>query len=44
MKVTYLYLLVRKKTDKEKANEQIRKSNFKRIDFDRTTSHIQKVQ
>ena len=32
------------KTDKEKTNEQIRNSNFKRIDFDPTSSHIQEVK
>ena len=33
-----------KETDKEKANEQIRKSNFKKIHFDPTSLHIQKVK
>ena len=33
-----------KETVKEKANEQTRKSNFRRIDFDLTSSHIQKLK
>ena len=32
------------RTDKEKTNEQIRNSNFKGIEFDPTSSHIQKVK
>ena len=37
-------IYVDKKTEKEKGNEQTRKSNFKRINFDSTSSHIQKVK
>ena len=37
-------MFVDKKTDKEKPNGQIRKGNFKRIDFDPASSHIQKVE
>ena len=32
------------KTDKEKTSEQIRNSNFKRTEFDPTSSHTQKVK
>ena len=38
------FIFVDKKTDKEKANEQIRKSNFKNIHFDPTSLYIHKVK
>ena len=37
-------IFVDKKTDQEKANEQIRKGNFKRVNFDPTSSRIQKLK
>ena len=38
------FIFVDKKTDNEKANEKIQKSNFERIHFDPSSSHIQKVK
>ena len=38
------FIFVDKKTHKENANEQIRKSNFKKIHFDPTSLYIQKVK
>ena len=38
------FIFVDKKTNKERANEQIRKSNFKKIHFDPPSLHIQKVK
>ena len=43
IKVTDLYLLIRKRI-KKKANKYLKKTNFKRIHFDPTSSHIQKVK
>ena len=37
------FIFVDMKMDKEKSNEQIRKSNFKRIHLDPLSSHIHKV-
>ena len=36
------FIFVDKKTHKEKANEQIRKSNFKKVHFDPTSLYIKK--
>ena len=38
------FIFVDKKTDKKKANKYLKKTNFKRIHFDPTSSHIQKVK
>ena len=38
------FAFIDKKKKTKKANEQIRKSNFKRIYFDPTSSHIQKLK
>ena len=38
------FIFADEKTDKEKANEQTRKGNFKRIDFNLTSPHIQKLR
>ena len=38
------FAFIDKKTDTKKTNEQIRKSNFKRIYFDPTSSRIQKLK
>ena len=38
------FIIVDKQTNREKANEQIKRSSFLKIDFDSTASHFKKVK